>query len=74
MAFEIAPESKKLVMKSAGAKWREFKSRLTTAFVLPFIDDLEKLKKPPAEYNFLEKADWDEFVQSRLEPNFLVIS
>ena len=59
-------------MKSACQKWREFKSRLTTKYVLPYRDQPELLASPPADYSFIEKAHWDIFVADRLSPDFLV--
>ena len=59
-------------MKSACQKWREFKSRLTTKYVLPYRDQPELLASPPVDYSFIEKAHWDIFVADRLSPDFLV--
>jgi hypothetical protein len=54
-----------MVLASAACKWREFKSRLTSQYILPFKDDVELLQTPPEEYNFIELADWKSFVSSR---------
>lgn len=45
--FDLGPKKKKMVLQSAGAKWREFKSRLTTLYVLPYKDDPESTQFPP---------------------------
>ena len=62
------------MLKSACQKWREFKSRLTTAYILPFREQPELLAHPPADYTFIEKAHWDIFVADRLSKDFLVSS
>ncbi|KAA0067188.1 uncharacterized protein E5676_scaffold1567G00520 [Cucumis melo var. makuwa] len=46
------------------------KYRLTTTYVLPFLDDLEKLKFSRNEYSFIEQQHWIEFVASRLKEDF----
>ncbi|TYK04175.1 transposase [Cucumis melo var. makuwa] len=43
---------------------------LTTTYVLPFLDDVEKLKFPPNEYSFIDQQHWTEFVASRLKEDF----
>lgn len=59
-------------MKSAGKKWREFKCKLTTYYILPHKNQPELLKFPPADYSFIEKAHWDIFVADRLTDEFAV--
>ena len=72
MAFDVPPTARKMVLKSACQKWREFKSRLTTEYILPYRDQLELLESPPADYSFIEKAHWDMFVSGRLSIEFSV--
>lgn len=72
MAFDVPASAGKMVLESANQKWREFKSKLTTKYVLPHRDQLDLLEFPPADYSFIEKAHWDMFVASRLTPEFLV--
>lgn len=72
MAFDVPPSARKMVLKSACQKWREFKSRLTTEYILPYRDQLELLECPPADYSFIEKAHWDMFVSDRLSIEFSV--
>lgn len=72
MAFDVPPTARKMVLKSACQKWREFKSRLTTKYILPYRDQLELLESPPADYSFIEKAHWDMFVSDRLSTEFSV--
>lgn len=72
MAFDVPPTARKVVLKSACQKWREFKSRLTTEYILPHRDQLELLESPPADYSFIEKAHWDMFVSNRLSIEFSV--
>lgn len=64
----MAPESKKLVLSSAASKWRQFKSKLTSKYVLPFAGRKKKLKKPPKMYHL----HWKEFVASRLSNSWPV--
>ncbi|KGN49719.1 hypothetical protein Csa_018509 [Cucumis sativus] len=45
-------------------------SRLTTTYVLPLKDDVEKLKHPPTEYSFIDQDHSVEFVVSRLKEDF----
>ncbi|KAK9949471.1 hypothetical protein M0R45_004990 [Rubus argutus] len=70
MAFVLAPRSRKLVLSSAANKWRQFKSELTTKYVLPFKDQPDALKDPPEEYDFIKQQHWEQFVNSRLTEGF----
>ena len=72
MAYDIPSTARKMVLKSAAQKWREFKSRLTTDYVLPHRHQPELLELPPADYSFIEKAHWDIFVADRLSLEFKV--
>ncbi|KAI5324395.1 hypothetical protein L3X38_033468 [Prunus dulcis] len=54
----------------AFVKWKDFKSTLTRHYILPYTNDKEKLSQPPETYKFIEKAQWDAFVASRLSKNF----
>lgn len=72
MAYDIPMEAEKMVLQSAGQKWREFKSRLTTYYVLPYRDQPNMLESPPADYSSIEKAHWDFFVADRISDEFLV--
>ena len=72
MAYDIPSTAKRMVLKSACQKWREFKCRLTTHYVLPYRNQPEMLKYPPADYSFIEKGHWDQFVADRLSAEFLV--
>ncbi|XP_062014987.1 uncharacterized protein LOC133731628 [Rosa rugosa] len=60
-----------MVLKSAGTKWREFKSRLTTLYVLPYLDAPESLQFPPDDYRFITVDDWNVFVKERTSDSFL---
>ncbi|KAA0034834.1 uncharacterized protein E6C27_scaffold213G00760 [Cucumis melo var. makuwa] len=68
--FVIDPRSKKTIIQNAGVCFRQFKYRLTTTYVLPFLDDVEKLKFPPNEYSFIDQQHWTEFIASRLKEYF----
>ncbi|PRQ48579.1 putative Ulp1 protease family catalytic domain, putative transposase, Ptta/En/Spm, plant [Rosa chinensis] len=70
MAFVLAPRCRKMVLSSAANKWRQFKSELTTKYVLPYKDQPDALKDPPEEYDFIKQQDWEQFVKSRLTTDF----
>lgn len=72
MAFDVPLTARKMVWKSACQKWREFKSRLSTHYILPYRDQREVLEFPPADYSFIEKGHWDMFVANRLSDEFYV--
>ncbi|BBH08776.1 hypothetical protein Prudu_021060 [Prunus dulcis] len=61
---------KNSVLTSAAKKWKDFKSTLTRHYILPYTNDREKLSQPPETYKFIEKAQWDAFVASRLSKDF----
>ncbi|VVA40626.1 PREDICTED: transposase, partial [Prunus dulcis] len=54
----------------AFVKWKDFKSTLTRHYILPYTNDKERLSQPPETYKFIEKAQWDAFVASRLSKDF----
>ncbi|KAI5333386.1 hypothetical protein L3X38_023517 [Prunus dulcis] len=70
MAFVVGQGGKKSVLASAAKKWKDFKSTLTRHYILPYTNDKEKLSHPPETYKFIEKAQWDTFVASRLSQDF----
>ncbi|KAI5334122.1 hypothetical protein L3X38_024255 [Prunus dulcis] len=70
MAFVVGQRGKKSVLTSAAKKWKDFKSTLTRHYILPYTNDKEKLSHPPETYKFIEKAQWDAFVASRLSKDF----
>lgn len=72
MAFVLAPRHKKIVVASAANKWRQFKSELTTKYILPYKDQPDALEDPPEEYDFIKDQDWVQFVKSRLTTDFQV--
>ena len=59
-------------MLTLGKCFRSFKNTLTVKHILPFKDELEFLKKPPAEYHFIDDEDWNIFVKNRLSKKFQV--
>lgn len=61
----MAPESEGLIMKSAGTKWRQFKSKLTSEYVKPYAGQKKNLSKPPRKYAFVGKEHWRRFVAER---------
>ncbi|KAI5327873.1 hypothetical protein L3X38_027269 [Prunus dulcis] len=70
MAFVVGQGGKNSVLASAVKKWKDFKSTLTRHYILPYTNDKEKLSQPPETYKFIEKAQWDAFVASRLSKDF----
>ncbi|TYJ97989.1 uncharacterized protein E5676_scaffold487G00100 [Cucumis melo var. makuwa] len=68
--FVVDPRSKKTIIQNTGVCFRQFKYRLTTTYVLPFLDDVEKLKFPSNEYSFIDQQHWTEFVVSWLKKDF----
>ncbi|KAI5351393.1 hypothetical protein L3X38_004284 [Prunus dulcis] len=70
MAFVVGQGGKNSVLTSAAKKWKDFKSTLTRHYILPYTNDREKLSQPPETYKFIEKAQWDAFVASRLSKDF----
>ncbi|KAI5339145.1 hypothetical protein L3X38_018417 [Prunus dulcis] len=70
MAFVVGQGGKNSVLTSAAKKWKDFKSTLTRRYTLPYTNDREKLSQPPETYKFIEKAQWDAFVASRLSKDF----
>ncbi|KAI5323943.1 hypothetical protein L3X38_033016 [Prunus dulcis] len=70
MAFVVGQGGKNSVLSSAAKKWKDSKSTLTRHYILPYTNDKEKLSQPPETYKFIEKAQWDAFVASRLSKDF----
>ncbi|KAE8649268.1 uncharacterized protein LOC105435199 isoform X1 [Cucumis sativus] len=68
--FILDPKSKKSILQNVRICFSGFKLRLTTTYVLSLKDDVENLKRPPAEYSFIDEDHWDEFVASRLKEDF----
>ncbi|CAL8173721.1 unnamed protein product [Prunus armeniaca] len=73
MAFVVGQGGKNLMLSSAAKKWKDFKSTLTRHYILPYIKDRKKLSQPPELYKFIEKAEWDAFVASRLSQEFVSV-
>lgn len=72
LAFVLGTENRKMVIASANAKWREFKSLLTTSYILPYLDRRHLIKSPPGDFPWIQQDDWDIFVASRETPKFMV--
>ncbi|TYK11982.1 hypothetical protein E5676_scaffold981G00120 [Cucumis melo var. makuwa] len=68
--FVVDPQSKKTVIQNVGVCFSQFKYRLTTTYVLPFLDNVEELRFPPNKYSFIEQQHWTEFVASWLKEDF----
>ncbi|KAM5552517.1 hypothetical protein ABKV19_027060, partial [Rosa sericea] len=52
-------------------QWRQFKSLLTSKYIIPYLDDHEALRYPPDDYPFILADHWTEFVKMRTKPSFL---
>lgn len=63
---------RRTVIASAGTKWKDFKSRLTTKYIMPYMNDVDLLEFPPDDYRFIAKDVWQEFVAERLSAGFQV--
>ena len=70
----MADESESMVLKSAGTKWRQFKSNLTSDHVMPYIGQKKKLMKPPKQYTFVGKEVWRRFVAQRTSKEWQVLN
>ncbi|KAL8132351.1 hypothetical protein AgCh_008009 [Apium graveolens] len=56
--FKIPKECESLVLKSASTKWRQFKSELTTDYVIPLKGDLKKFVAQRITEQSTVKAGW----------------
>lgn len=70
--FKICAESERLILKSAGIKWRQFKTFLTRKYILPFAGQKKKLSKPPKQYAFVGRETWKRFVAARTQDEWKV--
>lgn len=64
--FDIREESHNYVLKSAGAKWRQFKANLTKKHVLPYVGQKKKLRRPPKQYGFVGRGPGKDLLQRGL--------
>ena len=71
-SFTLDKRSRRNCMRTIGRSFRTFKNYLTVNHIIPFKDEPEMLKKPPAEYSFIEDEDWNIFVKDRLSNAFQV--
>ncbi|XP_040374621.1 uncharacterized protein LOC121052806 [Rosa chinensis] len=71
-AYVVPKEWKKLVITSAGHKWREFKSKLTNWYIIPYLDSPKLLQFPPDDYRSIEVSEWNTFVADRTSQQFQV--
>ncbi|KAA0032194.1 transposase [Cucumis melo var. makuwa] len=70
-AFVIDGRSKKAIMKTTGVSFRQFKSWLTTQYIIPFMDEPQLLIDPHSLYaHIIDKPVWQEFVRSRMSLEF----
>ncbi|KAL4032724.1 hypothetical protein IC575_005805 [Cucumis melo] len=70
-AFVVDDRSKKAIIETAGVSFRQFKSWLTTQYIIPFMDEPQLLIDPPSLYaHIIDKPVWQEFVRSRMSSKF----
>ncbi|XP_062027082.1 uncharacterized protein LOC133743232 [Rosa rugosa] len=72
-AFVIPKECRKMVITSAANKWREFKSKLTNLYIIPYMNEPDLLEFPPDDYRSITKDNWQTFVADRLSASFLEV-
>ncbi|KAK1264754.1 hypothetical protein QJS04_geneDACA023239 [Acorus gramineus] len=72
--YEVEDFSKAKIIQLVGAKWKAFKKDLNKKYICPAKGNEELLKHPPCTYNFIEQADWDQFVRTRLTKEFQDLS
>ncbi|KAL5546690.1 hypothetical protein UlMin_006377 [Ulmus minor] len=70
-AYDVDPKCEKVVLSSAGLKWRQFKSNLAVEIIIPNKEHMEKLRRPPLAYNFINQKDWEMFVALRVSAKYL---
>ncbi|KAL6176096.1 hypothetical protein ACLB2K_052732 [Fragaria x ananassa] len=69
-AFVVPKKLRKSVIASATTKWRDFKSRLTSKYIMRYMNDVDLLEFPPDDYRFITKDVWQDFVAYRLSAGF----
>ncbi|KAL6225265.1 hypothetical protein ACLB2K_004116 [Fragaria x ananassa] len=47
-----------------------FKSKLTTWYIISYMDSLELFEFPPDDYRMIDVNQWKEFVKDRISPQF----
>lgn len=68
----MPPELQKSCLQSAGVKWRQFKTTLTTDHIMPYKGQKKKLLKPPKQYAYVGKETWRRFVAERISTKWQV--
>ncbi|KAF4384189.1 hypothetical protein F8388_001427 [Cannabis sativa] len=75
-AFELPETYKPKLLSDAGKMMKSFKKLLTRTIILPIAKSgrIEELRATPEKYPELNNKDWNEFVLTRLTPEFLALS
>ena len=74
MVYDVDQKAFKILLHSAGNKWRQFKSTLWRNHIKPYKDDNpDMLKHPPSRYTYVKQQDWDSFIASRCIEKLKVI-
>ena len=71
-SLDVDPRCENVVLSSVGLKWRQFKSNLAVEIIIPNKEHMEKLRRPPLAYNFINQKDWEMFMALRLSVKYLV--
>ncbi|KAK2642825.1 hypothetical protein Ddye_024588 [Dipteronia dyeriana] len=61
---------RKRVLQSIGIMFRNWRSALSTKYIIPQKSDPEILKEPPLELPHIPKSDWVVFVNERISEKF----
>ncbi|KAL0549283.1 hypothetical protein IC582_013764 [Cucumis melo] len=70
-AFVVDGRSKKTIMKTTKVSFCQFKSWLTTQYIIAFMDEPQLLIDPPSLYaHIIDKLVWQEFVRLRMSSEF----
>ena len=65
-SFTLNKRSRRNYMLTMGTCFRSFKNILTMKYIIHFKEKLVLLKKPTAEYDFINEEYWNIFVKNRL--------
>ncbi|KAF4371434.1 hypothetical protein F8388_001962 [Cannabis sativa] len=75
-AFELPETYKAKLLSDAGKMMKSFKKLLTRTIILPIAKSgrIEEIRATPEKYPELNNEDWNDFVLTRLTPEFLALS
>ncbi|KAF4397760.1 hypothetical protein G4B88_025252, partial [Cannabis sativa] len=75
-AFKLPETYKPKLLSDAGKMMKSFKKLLTRTIILPIAKSgrIEELRATPEKYPELNNEEWNDFVLTRLTPEFLALS